>query len=221
MEALLSAHRHFAMAAGGALKYPADIAPFAGIENDSEEALRDLFSLMVPGEATYVVSEAPLMLRGLRCRGPLPVKQMTYPHDQPLPTEPKIDTVTIEPLSCANVVEMVYLASIAFPGFFRPRTCEMGSYYGIRKEGRLVAMCGERMAIRDYREISGLCTHPDFRGRGYAAALLIRLMRDHRKAGVKSYLHVSANNSNAIVLYEKMGFEHRGEFGLYLLTRES
>ncbi len=184
--------------------------------------MRDLFSLMEPGEATYVVSARPLVFEGLQCRGPLAVKQMTYPQDRPLPTIPEIDSVRIEPLSCANSAEMVELTSIAFPGFFRIRTCEMGSYYGIRSEGRLVAMCGERMAIRDYREISGLCTPSrHHRGRGHGALLMMQLMRDHREAGVKSYLHVSANNSNAIALYERMGFDHRGEFDpLYLLTRE-
>lgn len=221
LEALRSVHRRFALAAGGACKYPAEVAPFAAIENGSQEALRDLLSLMEPGEGTYVVSEAPLALEGLQCRGPLGVKQMTHPHDRSLPAWPASESVSIEPLSCANAAEMVELTSIAFPGFFRHRTCEMGSYYGVRTEGRLVAMCGERMAIRDYREISGLCTHPDFRGRGLAAALMMRLMRDHREAGLKSYLHVSANNPNAITLYEEMGFEHRGEFALYLLTRES
>jgi GNAT superfamily N-acetyltransferase len=221
MEALRTTHKSFAEAAGRACKYPADVSPFAAIENSSIEALGDLFSLMEPGEATYVVSETPLAFKGLQCQGPLAVKQMTYPQERPLPTIPEIDSVRIEPLSCANAAEMVELTSIAFPGFFRIRTCEMGSYYGIRSGGRLVAMCGERMAIREYREISGLCTHPDYRGRGYAAVLMMQLMRDHREAGVKSYLHVSADNSNAIALYERMGFEHRGEFALYLLTRES
>jgi len=220
MEALRTTHRGFAMVAGLASKYPADVTPFAAIEDGSREALRDLFELMNPGEATYVVSEVPLAFEGLQCRGPLAVKQMTYPQARPLPSIAEMDGVRIEPLSCANAAEMVELTSIAFPGFFRFCTCELGSYYGIRSAGRLVAMCGERMAIRDYREISGLCTHPEFRGRGYAAVLMMQLMRDHREAGIKSYLHVSRNNANAIALYERMGFEPRGEFALYLLTRE-
>jgi ribosomal protein S18 acetylase RimI-like enzyme len=221
LEALRSVHRGFAMRAGGACKYPAAVTPFAAIANGSEETLRELRSLMEPGESTYVISTAPLEFAGLHCKGPLAVKQMTYPPEQPLPEIAETDGVSIEPLSCANAVEMVELTSIAFPGFFRIRTCEMGSYYGIRSDGRLVAMCGERMAIDDYREISGLCTHPDFRGRGFAPVLMMQLLRDHREAGLKSYLHVSANNSNAIALYERVGFEHRGEFALYLLTREA
>jgi GNAT superfamily N-acetyltransferase len=220
MEALSSSHRHFAITSGRACKYPADVTPFAAMEDNSVEALRELFSIMEPGEATYIISEAPVaMPKGLSCGAPFGVKQMTYPQDRPLPFAPEVD-VDIEPLSCANAAEMVELTSIAFPGFFRIRTCEMGTYYGIRHGGRLVAMCGERMNIGDYHEISGLCTHPDFRGRGYAAALMMQLMREHRDAGLQSYLHVSANNANAIALYERMGFDHRGEFRLRLITRE-
>jgi GNAT superfamily N-acetyltransferase len=222
MEALRSSQRHFAISAGRACKYPEDVTPFAAIGDNSTEALQDLFSIMTPGEATYIVSEAPpAMPNGLSCKGPLGVKQMTYPHVRPLPDGPEIEGIRIELLSCANAVEMVELTSIAFPGFFRIRTCEMGSYYGIRHQGQLAAMCGERMNIGDYHEISGLCTHPDFRGRGYAAVLMMQLMRDHREAGLRSYLHVSANNSTAIALYERMGFDHRGEFQLYLMTREA
>jgi ribosomal protein S18 acetylase RimI-like enzyme len=221
MEALRTSHQHFAITAGRACKYPADVTPFAAIEDDSLGALRDLFSIMEPGEETYIVSEAPLAVpKGLSCGGPLGVKQMTYPRGRPLPFASESGDVMIEPLSRANAAEMVELTSVAFPGFFRTRTCEMGTYYGVRHDGRLVAMCGERMNIRDYHEISGLCTHPDFRGRGYAAALMMQLMRDHRKAELQSYLHVSANNANAIALYERMGFDDRGEFSLYLVTRE-
>jgi GNAT superfamily N-acetyltransferase len=227
LEALESIHKRFAIVAGSACKYPAEVTPFAAVENGSLEALRDLYSIMEPGEATYIVCAAPLALpKGLSCGSTLSVKQMTYPRERPLPaiTGPattEVDGVEIEPLSCANAAEMVELTSVAYPGFFRIRTCEMGMYYGIRSEGRLVAMCGERMAIRDYREISGLCTHPDFRGRGYAAVLMMRLMRDHQNAGLRPYLHVSSNNANAIALYERIGFDHRGEFDLYLLTREA
>jgi GNAT superfamily N-acetyltransferase len=220
MAALRSSQQHFAITAGRACKYPADVTPFAVIEDGSLDALRDLFSIMEPGESTYIVSEAaPAMPKGLSCGAPLGVKQMTYPRDLPLPSAPESGGVMIESLSCANATEMVELTSIAFPGFFRIRTCEMGSYYGIRHNGRLVAMCGERMNIDNYHEISGLCTHPAFRGRGYAAVLMAQLMRDHRNAGLQSYLHVSANNANAIALYERMGFDHRGEFQLRLITR--
>jgi GNAT superfamily N-acetyltransferase len=222
MEALRSSQQHFAIVAGRARKYPGDVTPFAAIEDDSLEALRDLLSIMRPGEATYIVSESPLVMpKGLGCGGPLGVKQMTYPRDRPLPFGLESDGVTIESLSCANAAEMVELTTVAFPGFFRIRTCEMGHYYGIRHEGQLVAMCGERMNIGDCHEISGLCTHPEFRGRGYAAVLMMQLMRDHRNAGLQSYLHVSANNENAIALYERMGFDHRGEFQLRLITRET
>src|SRR5271170_3668002 len=86
MEALRSSHRHFAIATGRACKYPAEVTPFAAIEDDSSEALQDLFSIMEPGEATYIVSEAPLaMPEGLSCGDPLGVKQMAYPRDRPLP----------------------------------------------------------------------------------------------------------------------------------------
>jgi len=220
LESLQTTHQSFAMKAGRACKYPTEVTPFAAIEENSPEAIKDLFSLMEPGEATYVVHNAPLVLEGLRCEGPFGVRQMTYPPDLPLPNAAKREGLQIEPLSCANADAMVNLTGIAFPGFFRRRTCEMGNYYGIFAEGRLVAMCGERMAIGDYREISGLCTHPEFRGRGYAQILMTQLMRDHREAGLKSYLHAAANNTNAIALYERIGFTPRGEFPMYMVTRE-
>ena len=207
--------------AGKACKYPREVTPFAAIEDSAPETLSDLFSLLEPGEATYVITDTPLEWDGLRCEGPLWVKQMIYPQERSLPVVPEIDGITIEPLSCANAAEMVELTAIAFPGFFRVRTCEMGSYYGIRSGGRLVAMCGERMAIRDYREISGLCTHPDFRGQGYAAILMAQLMRDHREAGLKfvsACLGKQCQRDRTST--SEWALIHRGEFQLYLVTRE-
>jgi predicted GNAT family acetyltransferase len=108
----------------------------------------------------------------------------------------------------------------------------MGPYFGIRSArgmgnaaGSLIAMCGERMNIRtpeaDFREISGLCTHPDHRGRGYAPALLAHILHLHHAAGQRSYLHVASNNPTAIALYQRFGFLPRGEFPLYSLRRVS
>jgi predicted GNAT family acetyltransferase len=102
---------------------------------------------------------------------------------------------------------MVALTDLAFPGFFRPRTYRMGSYYGIRSaDGQLVAMGGERMKLTGYGEVSAVCTHPDFRGRGYAESIIWQVVRKHRRDGIRSFLHVGKANVKAIGLYERLGF---------------
>jgi GNAT superfamily N-acetyltransferase len=218
LEALRSTHPNFALRRGRAWKYMQEVAPFAAIEDDTEETLRDLYGLMRPGELVYVIRDRPLLLEGLTSKGPFGVGQMLYPANRELPKAESGDA-SIERLSCANAAEMVALTEIAFPGFFRLRTCEMGSYYGIRSEGRLVAMCGERMSIGEFRELSGLCTHPDHRGKGHAQRLMVRLMEDHRAAGQRSYLHVTATNP-ALEIYRRMGFEDYGEFPMMQAVRE-
>ena len=113
----------------------------------------------------------------------------------------------IVPLTCAD--EMVALTDLAFPGFFRPRTCEMGDYFGIRdsRSNELIAMAGERLTFPGYAEISGICTHPSHRGKGLAAALTAHVARHQRQQGITSWLHVSASNDRAISLYRTLGFE--------------
>ena len=120
------------------------------------------------------------------------------------PPDPTIDIVS---LSDANATEMVTLTNLAFPGFFRKRTCEMGSYYGVRSDGELIAMGGERLVLDGYSEISGVCTHPAHRGKGLAASLIWRLVRNHRRDGLMSWLHVGAANHHAIDLYLRLGFK--------------
>jgi GNAT superfamily N-acetyltransferase len=224
LDSLNSGLAHLALRHGFALKFPREITPFAALLEHTPVALTDLHSLLEPGESTFVVSSDRLRAApGITIAGPYPVRQFEFPADAPL--RPILHNLPIEPLTCANAAEMVSLTDIAFPGFFRIRTCEMGPYFGIRDSGHLVAMCGERMNIRtpaaDFREISGLCTHPDHRGRGYAPALLAHMLHLHRAAGRRSYLHVASNNPTAIALYERLGFLPRGEFPLYSLRRAS
>jgi len=138
-----------------------------------------------------------------------------------LPEEvaPPTPALGIVPLSSNNASEMVALTDLAFPGFFRSRTCEMGSDYGVRSEGELIAMGGERITLDGYPEISGICTHPAHRGRGPAASLIWHLARNHRREGLVSWLHVSAENHHAIELYLRLGFTLARKVKLHRLCR--
>ncbi len=118
----------------------------------------------------------------------------------PLPSD------EVRPLSAANADEMVRLTDAAFPGFFRARTYRMGSYCGIHVDGKLVAMGGERLRLEGYPELSGICTHPTYRGKGYASDVIGHLVRSHRRDGLCSWLHVGAPNTRAIDLYLSLGF---------------
>ena len=111
------------------------------------------------------------------------------------------------------------LTRIAFPDFFRERTHELGLYLGIYDGARLVAMAGERLALPGLQEISGVCTHPDFSGRGLARRLTRALLCRHRRRGVRSFLHVSEGNAGARRLYESMGFVTRASLAMCKVER--
>jgi GNAT superfamily N-acetyltransferase len=213
--ALQTKHRHFALSRGEACRYPADVAPFAAVAMPSESALQSLHSLIAPGEYLWLIGESYPSVPDLSCVGNLDCLQMVLPEEvTPPPPSPGI-----VPLSSANALEMVALTDLAFPGFFRSRTFEMGSYYGIRSEGELIAMGGERITLDGYPEISGVCTHTDHRGKGHAASLIWHLVRNHRRNGLVSWLHVSAENHHAIELYLRLGFTIARKVKLHRLCR--
>jgi GNAT superfamily N-acetyltransferase len=201
--ALHSSHAHLAETCGLAVRYLAAVAPFAAVAELTPAALRDLHSLLAPGETIYTVGPQPPAIEGLEYGGVLPCYQMIYPEDLALPDAKPFE---IEPLDCYHGPEMVALTDVAFPGLFRISTCKMGSYYGIRVGDQLVAMAGERFVMDPIREISAVCTHPDHRGKGYAAALMRRVMEDHRRDGNISVLHVVTTNP-AYNLYLNLGFQ--------------
>lgn len=215
--ALQSKHSHLALSAGEASRYPADVAPFAAVATPSIGALQSLHSLLAPSEYVWLIGESYPSIPELSCLGTLMCLQMVLPEEIAPPAAPEPNIV---PLSCANANEMVALTDIAFPGFFRSRTCAMGSYYGIRSgDGELIAMAGERLILSGYPEISGVCTHPSHRGKGYAASLIWRVVQDHRHEGLISWLHVSAENHHAIELYRRMGFREVRRIKLHRIQR--
>jgi len=96
----------------------------------------------------------------------------------------------------------------------------MGSYFGVRVDGKLVAMGGERMMIDEFVELSAVCTHPAHRGNGYGTSIIGQLAGNHRRDGIVSWLHVSCTNRNAIQLYLRLGFEVVRKIGVSLVSRK-
>jgi ribosomal protein S18 acetylase RimI-like enzyme len=216
--ALQTRQRRLAQYQKEACKFQMDVAPFAAVGSRSKEASRDLLSLLAPKEVVYMMGTAPEELPGLVVKGTLAGLQMVFPERaEILPARnPDVQILT---LSCDDAADMVELTELAFPGYFRIRTCEMGTYYGVRIGGHLVSMAGERFAFDRYVEISGVCTHPEYTGRGYAAALVRRLLLDHRREGWLSCLHLSATNKHAKDLYERLGFELNREVNFHRVAR--
>ena len=160
--ALHAKHRRFGNSTVDACRYPADVVPFAAVNAPSADAMRQLHALLAPGESTWLIGEQYPQVPQLTCEETLQCFQMVLAAELSAPNP----TIDIVPLSSANAQEMVALTALAFPGFFRSRTCEMGSYYGVRSpSGELIAMGGERLQLDGYSEISAVCTHPSFRTR--------------------------------------------------------
>jgi len=220
--ALKTRQSGFAEVAGEACKYASDVAPFGAVGEWSEDEAEHLRSLLKPKEILYLMGEMPVaapgeLAPGLVFQGSIAGLQMVLAARADAPLVQKIDIIQ---LSSENAAEMVELTTIAFPGYFRMRTCEMGTYYGVRVDGRLVSMAGERMKFDRYVEISGVCTHPEHTGKGYAAALITQLLEDHRRDGWLSCLHLSAANKRAFDLYERLGFVTNREVQFHRVVRD-
>ena len=119
-----------------------------------------------------------------------------------------------------HVPQMVALAALTKPGPFAQRPMEIGEWYGVLDGERLVAMAGERAADGNYREISGVCTLPEYQGRGYAKQLTERVIRSQLDRGLTPFLHVASANTRARTLYERMGFEVDQEVAMRVVTRK-
>jgi len=131
------------------------------------------------------------------------------------------DPASIVELSSADAREMLALAELTQPGPFSIRTHELGMYLGIRCNGALVAMAGERLKIPGFTEVSAVCTHGDHTGRGYARILMTEVMRRIRSRGETAFLHVRQDNVRAIELYKRLGFAERVLLHLSVIRKNS
>ena len=210
--ALRTDHAHFAQSGSGdagALRYPGEVAPFAGIPVRGIVADASLSALLTDGQPIYLLGHLPAASERWSVILEASVVQMTCPA-----VAAQAAPVAFRELGEADIEAMLELTALVFPGYFRRRTLQMGRYLGVFAAGVLVAMAGERMSLSGHREISAVCTRPGFTGRGYAGMLVCVLAQSLLEQGVVPFLHVSPENRRARDLYRALGFVERCELPL-------
>lgn len=212
---LRSWHRAIALREGDVARYPPEFAPFLGVASADTDIADALASLVAPDESVLLLGVAPERVpAGWRLEASDDLAQMTC--SAPIPP---VDGPEVIELSDAHREDVLALTALVYPHYFRPRTMDLGRYCGIYQDGRLAAMIGERLGIDAAREISAICTHPDFNGRGYARRLIARLTNDNLERGCLPFLHVSHRNHRAMRLYQQIGYRHRRDIGFWSLGR--
>ncbi len=213
--ALTTEQSHFAVGDSLACAFHKEVSSLAGVREasaDAWRAMRELVGTRTVGN--FMVAE-PGDTPGLEQTISGPLLQMEHTGEIP-----KASTnAEILTMSASDVEEMTALVELTKPGPFSPRTIEMGAYLGIRNNGRLVAMAGERLHLPGYVEISAVCTHPDFLGKGYAGALVRVLIEQIHARLERPFLHVRPDNTRAIALYRHLGFSDRKLLHLLVLRR--
>lgn len=204
--ALETRQAHYAQGSDLALRFPADVSPFVAGCDGSRAAVEAMAGLIPAGEDVSLLELSPPEEPAGVSETRKLCLQMVW--ETLTPGESAFDIVQ---LGESDAVEMLALALLTKPGPFRARTHTMGRFVGVREEGRLIAMAGERMHMAGYREISAVCTHPDFRGRGLGAALMRVVGARMMQEGDQPFLHSYADNAGAVALYRKLGFAVRAE----------
>jgi ribosomal protein S18 acetylase RimI-like enzyme len=210
--ALTGPHARFAERVGRAARYPTDVSPFTALADPADpRAWDDLAALVGPGGETAVPG-ATAPPDGWELVDGIKGVQLV---DTSLRAEPAPEALRLGP---ADVPEILELIARTQPGPFLPRPVELGPYLGIRHDGRLIAMAGERLRPPGWTEISAVCTDPAHRGRGLATRLVRAVAAGIRERGDTPFLHASAANTGAIWLYESIGFTLR-RYTDFLLVR--
>jgi predicted GNAT family acetyltransferase len=211
--ALTTRQAEFAEGSELAWRFQPDLIPFAAARDESPEALAALSAL--PGEfMTLAELYEPTMPAGFEIFIAAPIVQMLA---EKIP--PPVDDARIELLTEADAAEMLELATLTRPGPFTLRAQALGEFHGVRIEGRIVAMAGERMKQEGFAELSGVCVHPDFRGQGLARLLSIHITHRILARGETPYLHAWESNTAAVSLYETIGYKTRVKLNVKVVRR--
>jgi ribosomal protein S18 acetylase RimI-like enzyme len=212
---LISGNKNFANGNESAKYFDKDVAPFFGLKENSIADFEQLYALIQPDEVVIHIASVERDIPGywkiLNCIKGL---QMVY-EGTPAPDL----SFNIVPLNLEHVPQMLALTKLTQPGPFLQRTIEFGYYTGIFDGNQLVAMAGQRLHIFNYAEISAVCTHPDYLGRGYAKQLLLHQAKRIIAAGDVPFLHLREDNERALNVYKSLDFKIRSDIWFYVLQR--
>jgi ribosomal protein S18 acetylase RimI-like enzyme len=214
--ALSRTHARFAQVRGRARRYPVDVAPFVALPSQpSAQDWQDAAALFAPGTYAAVLYDGAEVPGGWQVIRAFDAVQMVG--------ERVTGRVCPEAISLGptDVPEMLGLVADTEPGPFLERTVELGDYRGIRRDGMLVAMAGERLRFDGWTEISSVCTMETYRRQGLASRLVGSLIAGMMCRGDRPFLHVLRTNVSAIRLYQQLGFRERRSATITVITPDS
>lgn len=203
-----------------ARRFLPEISPLAAFPEPTPEGYESLAGLVDTGATIGLFLEKPYQPHpgwGFVAGAPMP--EMVY-EGASIPLAHSRSDPQIVELGAADSPDMMELTALTKPGPFHKRTHELGTYLGIRRDGKLVAMAGERLKVPGYTEVSAVCTHPEHTGHGYARILMAEVMRRIVSRGETPLLHVRGDNGRAIDLYERLGFTQRVLLHFAVLRKE-
>jgi predicted GNAT family acetyltransferase len=213
---LATTHQPLSEGTSWARRFDRQVNVFAAARDDGAQALAALADLVQPGEQVYLLQVPEIVVPpGLHAVKQAKGVQMVATRR----LAGEVDLDGIAALGEADAAEMLALAQLTEPGPFLARTHRMGAFVGIREGGRLLGMAGERLRLPGYTEVSGVCTHPHARGRGFARRLSAAVAARIEARGEQPFLHAWSSNQVAIALYESLGFVKRTEVNVALLER--
>lgn len=212
---LTTAHARFSDGDERARCFISDIGPLAATRDQQLESYESLQRLLPSGSVVGMfLDEAGSFKGNWQLEREVPAQQMVWAAETPVDSE-----LAFETLGPSDVDAMLVLTSLTNPGPFGPCTHQLGNYIGVRENGKLIAMAGERLRMPGLTEVSAVCTHPEHRGRGYARELVSILVRQILQRDETPFLHVATANRGAIRVYESLGFMKSREF-VYTVLRK-
>jgi ribosomal protein S18 acetylase RimI-like enzyme len=218
-QVLTTRQANFAESFLDARRFFRDVTSLGAFQDPTDQGYESLAGLLGAGGTVALFLEKPYEPRpGWNLVADAPLLQMVCDDGAFVSSERDSASAIVE-LTPADSPEMVELAALTKPGPFGTRTHEMGMYLGIRHEGKLVAMSGERLKVPGYTEVSAVCTHPEHTGKGYAGTLMMEVMRQIRQRGEVPFLHVRQDNVRAIALYKRLGIAERAVLYLAVIKK--
>jgi ribosomal protein S18 acetylase RimI-like enzyme len=215
--ALLTGDQHLSFGTDHVKFYDEEVSPYVGFAENYTNGFADLYKLLPTGRRILYARPTSISIPyGWQLQHEIKGLQFVYEGGNEFDT----DFTNIQPLNEAHVEQMIELVKLTKPGPFGKRTIDFGSYFGIFDKDKLVAMTGQRLHVTNYTELSAVCTHPDYLGKGYASALMQHQMQIILSNGQQPFLHVRDDNERAIAVYERLGFVVSRPMIFYFLKKE-